>query len=89
MEQEETLCDEVESLGEFTYLGDSVSSSGGCDAVVSARTRFMLLKGMWQVATQNEVSFEADEVCLESYIKPAIPYGSEVWCLKENKMGIL
>ena len=29
MEQEEKLCDEVETVGEFTYLGDKVNSGGG------------------------------------------------------------
>ena len=27
-------------------------------------------------------------VC-RSYVKPAILYGSEAWCLKESEMGIL
>ena len=33
------LCDEVESVSEFTYLGDKVSSGGGCEAAVTVRTR--------------------------------------------------
>ena len=37
--QEEKLCDEVETVREFTYLGDKVSASGGCEAAVTARTR--------------------------------------------------
>ena len=39
MEQEEKLCDEVETVSEFTYLGDIVSAGGECEAVVIARTR--------------------------------------------------
>ena len=39
MEQEETLCDEVETVREFTYLSDMVSAGGGCEAAVTARTR--------------------------------------------------
>ena len=39
MEQEEKLCDEVETVREFTYLGDRVSAGGGCEAAVSARIR--------------------------------------------------
>ena len=31
VEQEETLCDVLETVGEFTYLGDRVSSGGGCE----------------------------------------------------------
>ena len=29
MKQEEKLCDEVETVMEFTYLGDIVSAGGG------------------------------------------------------------
>ena len=36
--QEETLCDEVETVREFTYLGDRVSADGGCETAVTART---------------------------------------------------
>ena len=39
MEQEERLCDEVETVREFTYLGDRGSAGGGCEAGVPARTR--------------------------------------------------
>ena len=39
VEQEENLCDEVETVSEFTYLGERVSASGGCEAAVTARTR--------------------------------------------------
>ena len=39
MEKEEKLRDEVETAMEFTYLGDRVSTGGGCEAAVTARTR--------------------------------------------------
>ena len=38
VEQEQRLCDEVETVGEFTYFGDSVSAGGVCEAAVTART---------------------------------------------------
>ena len=38
MEQENTLCYEVESVREFTYLGGRLSAGGGCLAAVNART---------------------------------------------------
>ena len=38
VEHEEKSCDEVETVRELTYLGDSVSAGGGCEAVVTART---------------------------------------------------
>ena len=33
---EEKLCNEVETLAEFTYLDDWVSVGGGCEAAVTA-----------------------------------------------------
>ena len=29
------------------------------------------------------------EAVYESYVRPAILYGSDAWCLKESEMGIL
>ena len=39
MEQEERLCDEVETVIEFTYLGDRVNVGGVCEAAATARAR--------------------------------------------------
>ena len=38
MEQEEKLCDKMESVREFTYLGDRVSAGGGYETAATART---------------------------------------------------
>ena len=37
VEQEGELCKEVETVREFTYLGDRVSAVGGYEAAVTAR----------------------------------------------------
>ena len=37
VDQEEKLCDEVETVREVTYLGDRVSAGGRCEAAVTAR----------------------------------------------------
>ena len=39
VEQEEKLCDEVETVRDFACLGDRVSAGGGCESAVIARTR--------------------------------------------------
>ena len=39
MEQEERLCDGVETVRKFTYLDDRVSAGEGCNAAVTDRTR--------------------------------------------------
>ena len=40
MEQEEKLCDEVETVRAVKYLGDRVSAGGECEAAVTVRTRY-------------------------------------------------
>ena len=45
--QDEKLCDEMETVRKFTYLGDRVSASGGCEeAAVTVRTRSASVKLM-------------------------------------------
>ena len=39
MEQEVILCNELETVREFTCLGDRVSANGGCEAAVTTRTK--------------------------------------------------
>ena len=38
MEQEEKLCDEVQTVREFTYLGNRVSVNEGYKVAVTAKT---------------------------------------------------
>ena len=35
----EKLCDEVETVNRFCYLGDRLNAGGGCEAAVTARVR--------------------------------------------------
>ena len=35
----EKLCDEVETVSGFCYLGDKLNASGGCEVAVTARVR--------------------------------------------------
>ena len=44
MEQEERLCNGVETVRDITYLGDRVSAGGGCEVAATARTRCGWLK---------------------------------------------
>ena len=39
-EQEGKLCDKLETVREFIYLGDRVGAGGGCEAALTARTRY-------------------------------------------------
>ena len=40
VEQEETLCDKMETVRDFTYLYDKVSAGGACEAAVTATQKY-------------------------------------------------
>ena len=87
----EKLCDEVETVKEFTYLGDRVDGSGGCEAAVTARARFGWVKfrECGELLRGKRFSLKMKGMVYRSCVRSAMLYGSEVWCLKENEMGIL
>ena len=91
MEQEEKTCDEVETVGEFTYLGDRVSAGGGCEAVVTARTRcgWVKFRECSDLLHDRRFPLKLKGAAYKSYVKPAILYGSKAWCQKESEMEIL
>ena len=79
----------METAWEFTYLGNRVSAGGGYEAAVTAKTRCrwvkfrecgVLLYGRFPLKLKGVV-------CRIYLLWPAIQYGSEAWCLKENEMG--
>ena len=75
----EKLCDEVETMNGFCYLGDQLNCSGSCNAAVTARVRIgwvtfwkcraLLLKNRFSLKTKSKVYF-----CC---VKSAILHGSE------------
>ena len=91
MEQEEKLSDEVEAVREFTYLGDRVSESGGYEAAVTARTRcgWVKLRECGGLLYGRRFPLRMKWADYKSYVRSAILYGSDAWCLKESEMGIL
>ena len=91
MGQEEKLCDEVETVSEFTYLGDKMSAYGGSEAAVTARTRCWWVKHRECVELVYGRIFHLrlkGDVC-KSYVRPAILNGGKARYLKESEMGIL
>ena len=91
VEQEVKLCDEVETVWEFTYLGDRVSAGGGCEAAVAARTRYwwFMFRVCGELLYGRRFPLMLKGAVYDSYVRPAILYVSEAWCLKESEMGIL
>ena len=91
MEQEEKLCDEVETVREITYLGNRVSIGGGCEATVTTKTRceWVMPRECGELLHSRGFSLKLKEVAYKSYVRPAILYGIEVLFQKENEMEIL
>ena len=91
MEQEEKLCVEVEILSEFTYVGDRMSEGVGCEAAFTARTRsgWAMFRECGELLYGRRFPLKLKWSVYKSYVRPAILYESEAWCLKESEMGIL
>ena len=91
MEQEEKSCDKVETVGEFTYLGARVSAGGGCEAAVTAKTLcgWVKLRECGELLHGRRCPLMLKEAVHKSYVKPAMLYEGEAWCLKESQVGIL
>ena len=85
--QEEKVCDKVEAVREFTYLGDRVSAGGGYEAAVTARTRCGWVK-FWECSELlygRIFSLMLKGAVYRSYARPAILHGREAWCQKKNE----
>ena len=83
--------DEEETVLEFTYLDDRVGTGGGCEAALTARTRcgWVKFRECGELLYGRRFPLELKWAVYESYIRPAILYGREAWCLKKIEMGIL
>ena len=91
MEQEEKLCDEVETVHESTYFCDRVITGERCEAAVTARTRcgWGKLRECSELLCGNRCPLNMKGTVYMSCVRPAILYEIEAWCLKESGMGIL
>ena len=80
----------METAIELTYLGDRVSACGGSEAAVTARTRcgWATLRERGELLYRR-LTLKRKGAAYKSYVRPAILYGSEAWCLKESEIGIL
>ena len=88
MDSIEKLCDEVETVNGFCYLGDRLNASGGYKAAVTARVRigWLRFRECGELLLGNRFPLKMTG---KVYRCCAILYGSETWCLKENEKAIL
>ena len=76
VEQEEKLCDEVEAVQEFAYLGDRVSAGGCCEAAVTVSTRceWVKFRECSELLYGMKFPLMLNGAVYRSYVWPAILY---------------
>ena len=81
----------METVKEFTYLGERVSTGGGYEAAVTAKTRcgWVKLRRCCELLHGRRFPLKLKGAVNKSYVRPAILYGSKAWWLKESEMGII
>ena len=87
----EKLCNEVETVNGFCYLGDRLNATGGCEDVVTAKARIGWIKFRegGESLLGNRFSLRMKAKAYRCCVKSAILYGNEAWCSKENEIAIL
>ena len=85
------LCDEVEIVNGFCYLGDRIYASGGCEVAVTARVRigWVRFRECGELLLGNRFPLQMKGKIYCCCVRSAILYGSEAWCLKENEKAVL
>ena len=85
------LCNEVETVNGFCYLGDRLNASGGCEVAGTARVRisWVRFRECGELLLGNRFPLKMKGVAYRCCIRSAILYESETWCLKENEKAVL
>ena len=86
----EVLCDEVETVKGFRYLGDRLNASGGCETAVTSRVRigWMKFRECGELLRGRRFSLRMKAMVHRSCARLAMLHGSETWCLRESEMAI-
>ena len=81
------MCDEVEPVNGFCYLGDMLNASGGCKAAVTARTKLeQKFRECGEILFGRRFSLGLKKKVYKSYVRSAMLYGNKTWCLRENEL---
>ena len=88
---DEKLCDGVETVSKFTYLGDRLNATDGCEAAVTARSRIGWIKFMEcsEIVKGRRFSLKTKGKVYKSCVRSVMLYRSEAWRLREKEMAIL
>ena len=81
----------METVSNFTYLGDRLNATGGCQTAVTARSRigWMKFRECSEILKGRRFSLKMKGKIYKSCVRSAMLYGSEAWCLREKEMAIL
>ena len=82
MDSIEKLCDEVETVNGFCYLGDRLNASGGCEVTVTERVTsvWISFRKCGELLLGNRFPLKMKNKVYRCCIRSAILYGSEAWC---------
>ena len=83
----EILCDGVETVSKFFYLGDRLNATGGCETAVTARARigWMKFSECCEILKGRRFSLKMKEKVYKNCVRSAMLHGSEAWwCLRER-----
>ena len=73
---DEILCDGVETVIKFSYLGDRLNATGGCETAVTARTRigWMKFRECSEILKGKRFSLKMKGKVCESCVRSAMLY---------------
>ena len=87
----EKLCDEVETVNGFCYLGDRLNSSGGYEAAVTARIRigWVRFRKCGELLLESRFSLRMKGKVYRCCIRSAILYESEASILRRPERAMV
>ena len=88
------LCDGVETVSKFTYVGSNRVNATvvtGCETAVTARSTIVWMKFIEcsKILKGRRFSLKMKEKFYKSCVRSAMLYVSEAWCLSEKEIAIL
>ena len=86
-----TICNKVETVNEFCYLGDQINANGECEAAVMVRMRLGLIKftECGQLLLGRIYLLKIKGRIYQSCLQLVMLHGSKIWCLREKELTIL
>ena len=81
----------METVSKLTYLGDRLNATGGCETMVTARSRidWMKFRDCSEILQGRRFSLKMKEKIYKNYVRSAMLYVSEAWCLRGKEMASL